>query len=164
MKLALGQQAGLPRANCLLGSLTTWASNWDLGRWQGDPTYCGRGVGVQLKRLTVPWPERFVCPCPRGCGWLVAGLLVARSPGTFTMAPNSVQSMQRPVVAYLREKNTLIVLRKEGSPQGLGLQTFHANAYLSPGAKISHLELAPSTLRQEPGIVESSKGQATYKV
>jgi hypothetical protein len=81
-------------------------------------------VRVQLKRLTVPWSESFVCPCPRGCGWLVAGLLVARSPGTFTMAPNSVQSMQRTLVAYLREKNTLNVLRKQGSPQGWACRPF----------------------------------------
>lgn len=39
-ELVLGQQAGLPRASCLLGKrVTTWAFNWDLGQWQGDPTY-----------------------------------------------------------------------------------------------------------------------------
>lgn len=95
----------------------------------------------------------------------MAGLLLAGSPGTFTKAPTSVQSMQGPLVACLREETALDVPRKQGSLQGLGLQTFHANAYLNPRAKISHLVLAPSILsRQEPGIVESSKGQATYKV
>lgn len=60
------------------------------------------------------------------------------------MAPNSVQSAQRPLVACLREGKALDVPKKQESPQGSGLETFHANAYLRPGAKTSHLVLAPN--------------------
>lgn len=63
------------------------------------------------------------------------------------MAPNSVQSAQRPLVACLREGKALDVPKKQESPQGLGLETFHANAYLRPGAKTSHLVLAPSNFQ-----------------
>lgn len=120
---------------------------------------------AQLKKLTVPWPESFCVHAPEGVGGLWLGFLLAGSPGTFTMTPDSVQNMKRARVACLREEKALDASRKQGFPQGLGFQTFHAKAYLSTEVKISHLVLAPSILsRQEPGIVESSKGQATYKV
>lgn len=77
------------------------------------------------------------------CGWAFAHW----EPRPFTMAPNSVQSAQRPLVACLREGKALDVPKKQESPQGLGLETFHANAYLRPGAKTSHLVLAPSNFQ-----------------
>lgn len=93
---------------------------------------------------------------------LVAVLLLAESPGPFRY-PLVLSRVHRPLAASLGEskRGSPRWTWKAGDPTRVGFEDL-ACKYLSPVAKTSHPVLAPSaSSQQEPGIVESSKGQAT---
>lgn len=93
---------------------------------------------------------------------LVAVLLLSESPGPFRYSL-VLSPAHRPLAASLGESKcgSPRWTWKAGDPTRVGSEDL-ACKYLSPVAKTSLPVLAPSASSgQKPGIVESSKGQAT---